>query len=70
MNADSLVTCPVTVPHWDEQLRTLVERHAAETGSRRAAELLADWATARAQFLQVCPREMLPHLAHPLAVEG
>jgi glutamate synthase domain-containing protein 2/glutamate synthase domain-containing protein 1/glutamate synthase domain-containing protein 3 len=49
--------------------RTLVERHEQETGSRRAAELLADWATTRAQFVQVCPREMLPHLSHPLAVE-
>ncbi len=68
-NMDSLVTCPVTVPHWDEQLRTLVERHEQETGSRRAAELLADWATARAQFVQVCPKEMLPHLQHPLALE-
>jgi glutamate synthase (NADPH/NADH) large chain len=69
INPDSLVTCAVTVPHWDEQLRTLVELHEAETGSRRAAELLADWATARAQFLQVCPKEMLPHLKHPLAIE-
>jgi glutamate synthase (NADPH/NADH) large chain len=69
MNMDSLVVGSVAVPHWEEQLRTLVERHEAETGSRRAAELLSDWATARAQFLQVCPREMLVHLKHPLAFE-
>jgi glutamate synthase (NADPH) large chain len=69
MNMDSLVTCPVTVPHWEEQLRTLVERHHHETGSRRAAELLSDWATSVRQFVQVCPKEMLVHLQHPLAQE-
>jgi glutamate synthase domain-containing protein 3 len=69
MNMESLVTCPVTVPHWEEQLRTLVERHAAETGSRRAEEILSDWRGAVGRFVQVCPREMLPHLRHPLAIE-
>ncbi|EYD76365.1 Glutamate synthase [NADPH] large chain [Rubellimicrobium mesophilum DSM 19309] len=69
LNTESLVTCPVTVPHWENELRSLVERHQHETGSRRAAELLSDWATSLGQFLQVCPKEMLPHLAHPLAQE-
>ncbi|NAZ37719.1 glutamate synthase large subunit, partial [Rubellimicrobium sp. CFH 75288] len=35
MNRDTLVTGPVLVAEWEEELRTLVERHAAETGSRR-----------------------------------
>jgi hypothetical protein len=29
---------------------------------------LADWAGERGNFLQICPREMLPHLAHPLSI--
>jgi len=69
MNMESLVTCPVTMPHWEEQLRALIERHVAETGSRRGTEILNDWATARVQVVQVCPKEMLPHLKHPLAAE-
>ena len=32
--------------------------------------ILADWAVERANFLQVCPKEMLPHLAHPLSDEA
>ena len=51
-------------------LRALVERHAAETGSARATEILQDWPRTRAAFLQVCPVEMLAHLKHPLAETG
>ena len=40
-----------------EALRQLVERHAALTGSVRAAALLNDWATAVGQFLLVMPTE-------------
>ncbi len=69
INLDSLVTCPVTVDHWEAQLRRLIERHADETGSLRAAEILRRWESERARFLQVCPKEMLPHLPHPLVVE-
>ena len=43
MNMETLVTCPVTVEHWEAQLKGLVERHHAETGSRKAADLLQHW---------------------------
>jgi glutamate synthase (NADPH/NADH) large chain/glutamate synthase (ferredoxin) len=66
MNHESLLTGPVAHPHWEAQLRGLVERHAAETGSRKAAAILANWDVERGRFLQVCPREMLVHLSHPL----
>lgn len=70
INMESLVTCAVTHPHWEAELKTLIERHHTETGSRRAAEILQNWAEEKAHFLQVCPREMLPHLKHPLAETG
>ncbi|WP_371823326.1 glutamate synthase large subunit [Paracoccus sp. Z118] len=70
LNMETLVTCAVTHPHWEAQLKSLVERHAAETGSLRAAEILADWQHSKGAFLQVCAREMLPHLKFPLAETG
>ncbi|MCR8724594.1 glutamate synthase large subunit [Frigidibacter sp. ROC022] len=69
MNMETLVTCPVTVPEWEAELKGLIERHAEETHSRRATEILADWAQARHQFVQVCPKEMLVHLKYPLSLE-
>ena len=69
MNMETLVTCPVTVDHWEAQLKDLVERHAKETGSRKAAEILQHWETEKANFVQVCPKEMLVHLKAPLTNE-
>src|SRR5210317_862623 len=43
MNLETLVTCPVTVDHWRGELEELLERHLAETGSRRAADILQHW---------------------------
>ncbi|NVK06730.1 MAG: glutamate synthase large subunit, partial [Marivivens sp.] len=69
MNMETLVTCPVTVDHWEAQLKDLVERHAKETGSRKAAEILQHWEAEKANFVQVCPKEMLVHLKAPLTNE-
>ena len=69
MNMESLVTCPVTVDHWEAELKALVERHLEETGSRKAAEILQHWDLEKGNFLQVCPIEMLDKLAHPLSLE-
>lgn len=70
MNMETLVTCPVTVDHWDAQLRALVERHARETGSKKAQRILSDWENERGNFLQICPKEMLIHLKAPLSEEA
>ncbi|MCT8158706.1 glutamate synthase large subunit [Pseudoruegeria sp. SHC-113] len=69
MNMETLVTCPVTVDHWEAQLKSLVEQHVKETGSVKAGEILQHWDTEKANFLQVCPKEMLIHIPHPLGIE-
>ena len=65
-NPETLITCKVREAHWLSQLEELVERHAAETGSRKAQDILQYWDVEKDHFLQVCPREMLDKLAHPL----
>ncbi|MEX1236148.1 MAG: glutamate synthase large subunit [Roseovarius sp.] len=69
MNRETIVTCAVQHPHWEAELKGLIERHAAETGSLKAQDILQHWATERGHFLQVCPREMLDKLPHPLGDE-
>ena len=69
LNHETLVTAPVTVAHWEGELRALVERHAAETGSRRALDLLQRWEESLGAFVQVCPKEMVSRLPVPLGLE-
>ena len=69
MNLESILTCGIGHPHWEAQLRGLIERHARETGSRKAAAILADWGREMRNFLQVCPKEMVARLPHPLSDE-
>ena len=70
MNTETVLTCAVGHRHWEAQLRSLVTEHAYETGSRLAERILSNWEEERANFLQICPKEMLPHLAHPLSDEA
>lgn len=70
INMETLVTNSVTVAHWEFQLKGLVERHLAETGSRRAADILQHWDLEKSNFVQICPKEMLAHLKHPLSQDA
>jgi glutamate synthase (NADPH/NADH) large chain len=70
MNMETLVTCEVAKEsHWEAQLLELLTRHAEETGSRRAQKILQDWDHLRSRFIQVCPKEMLDKLPHPLGAQ-
>ncbi|MGV6840142.1 MAG: glutamate synthase large subunit [Planktomarina sp.] len=69
MNMETLVTCPVTVDHWEDQLKGLIERHFEETRSVHAEDILQHWDTEKGNFLQVCPTEMLGKLPAPLGIE-
>jgi len=69
MNRETIVTGPVQHPHWEAQLKALIQRHVDETGSRKALDILQHWDTERTHFVQICPREMLDKLPHPLSDE-
>jgi glutamate synthase (NADPH/NADH) large chain len=69
MNLETLVTVPVTVEHWEQELKRLIEAHVRETGSRKAAEILQHWDLELRNFVQVCPKEMLNKLAHPISTD-
>ena len=69
MNHETLVHCPVAEGHWEQELKTLIELHAAETGSRKAADILQHWDLEKENFVQICPKEMLTRIPAPLALE-
>ncbi len=66
MNMDSIHVDKIQSSHWEAELKSLIERHHDQTGSHRAGEILRNWETAKGQFWQVCPLEMISRLAEPL----
>ena len=69
MNHETLVHCAVTTDHWEDQLKGLIERHADETGSRKARDILQHWELEKVNFVQICPKEMLSRIPMPLGIE-
>jgi len=66
-NADNIVWQRIDSAHWEDTLRALIAEHAHATSSKWAAEILADWDRWQGRFWQICPKEMLSRLSHPLS---
>ena len=66
VNPETLGWQHVEHPHWQGVLHALVERHAKETGSRYATNLLHDWTRTLPRFWQVTPKEYAKYLPVPL----
>ncbi len=70
INADTLVWNRLASAHWEGELKSMIEEHALETASPRALEILRNWEDERPKFWQVCPKEMLSRIPHPLSDEA
>ena len=67
-NDTNLLREPVTDAGDIETLRTLIERHHAQTNSARAAQLLEDWEAEAGRFVKVISREYKAVLVKRTAV--
>jgi len=67
INEESVVYQRLASSYWDGVLRGMIEEHIRETQSAYAAELFADWDNVRGRFWQICPKEMLNRIEHPLS---
>ena len=69
-NPGSILWQRVASEYWHDQLRTAVERHAQLTGSAYAKVLLDRWEETLSHIWQVCPKDMIGKLAHPLTADA
>ncbi|MBT2187593.1 glutamate synthase large subunit [Sphingobium nicotianae] len=68
-NPESIVWQRLASAHWEEVLKSLIEEHVARTDSKWANAILHGWDRSLEHFWQVCPKEMVSRLAHPLSDE-
>ncbi len=66
LNSDSVVYQRLTSTHWEDVLREMIAEHAEATKSLYAENILNQWQFKREHFWQVCPKELLDKLLHPL----
>lgn len=66
VNEETIVFDRLASPHWEAELKALIEEHLEETHSRWAATLLANWEVKRQDFWHIVPKEMLGRLEHPM----
>jgi len=67
INPETVVIQRLASAHWEGVLRDLIAMHGLETESPLAAEILRNWEEERPRFWQICPKEMVERLAHPLS---
>ncbi|WP_418152562.1 glutamate synthase large subunit [Litorimonas sp. RW-G-Af-16] len=67
VNPDSIVWQRLASEHYEEELKDLIRRHAAQTGSEFSKKVLNEWELERGKFWQVIPKEMLNRIKIPLA---
>jgi len=65
-NPDNIVWQRLSSEHYEEELKDLIRRQAAQTGSEFAKTILGEWEHERGKFWQVVPKEMLTRLTVPL----
>jgi glutamate synthase (NADPH) large chain len=66
-NPESIVWQRLDSTHWEGVLKALVADHAEATDSQWSNSILDDWDRRIGEFWQVCPKEMLSRLDHPLS---
>jgi len=67
INDESVIYQRLSSAHWEGVLRREIEIHVQETQSKFAQTLLVDWDRVVGRFWQICPKEMVSRLAHPLS---
>ncbi len=67
INAETVVFQRIEMKHWEAICHDLIEHHARETSSLFAKNILMRWEDEKHKFWQVCPKEMLNRLQHPIS---
>lgn len=66
INPESVVYNRLASQYWEDQLLGMIQKHCETTGSAYAESILENWEENRLLFYQICPKEMIDRLEHPI----
>ena len=68
INSDSVIFQRLQTEYYETLLKELIAEQVEETQSRFAEGLLIEWSSARGDFWQIVPKEMVHRLEHPVTL--
>jgi glutamate synthase (NADPH/NADH) large chain len=68
-NSGSIVWQEPETEYWKNYLKNLITQHFKETESKIASRLIENFNNEVKKFQQICPKEMLSKLTHPLSLK-
>ena len=69
VNPDSVVWQNIETDYWSAFLKKLVLEHSEETGSNLSKQIADNFENELKNFVQVCPKEMVDKLNHPISTK-
>ena len=66
VNPESVVWQNLETEYWKNFLKKIIEEHYKETNSILSKKIIDDFDQENLNFVQVCPKEMLDKLEHPI----
>ena len=70
VNHETVVWQNVETEYWKEFLKKIIEEHSKETNSKLSNEIIKNFDKEILNFIQVCPKEMLDKLKHPITTKS
>ena len=67
-NPSSIIWQKIETDYWKEYVYKKIKEFHQETESEIAKKLLTDFSVEIKKFVQVCPKEMLDKLEHPITI--
>ncbi len=68
VNSETVVWQNIETDYWKNYLQKLVLEHSKETNSELSKKIIYNFETEVENFIQVCPKEMINKLDHPLTL--
>ena len=66
VNEETLIFQPIQSDYWENVLKDFIICHYKETESFHAKKIIDNWESEVLRFIQICPKETVQTLAHPL----
>ena len=70
VNSETVIWQNFETDFWKNFLKSMIEEHYKETNSTLSKKIIENFEEEILNFLQVCPKEMLDKLDHPITIKS